>query len=76
VLDGRAELRLAEERRLLAVVRLAVNGSREDIEMWEQMQGRRAGRNRCAGADSDEDEAEFQATLRALGLRLEEDDGQ
>lgn len=76
MLDGRADLRLAQERRLLALVRLAVNGSADEISAWEQMQSRRSGGNSRGAGDTDEDEAEFRASLRALGLRLEDDDGQ
>lgn len=76
MLDGRADLRLAQERRLLAIVRLAVNGSADEISAWEQMQNRRSSENSRGAGDTDEDEAEFQASLRVLGLRLEDDDGQ
>jgi len=56
------------------VVRLAVNGTADDISLWEQMQDRPARRD--ARADPQDDEAELRASLRALGYRLEDEDGQ
>lgn len=60
---------MADERRWLAVIRLAVNGSADDIDLWLQMQKSRPG---ARGAEVDE-EAELAATLQALGLKEEAD---
>ncbi|MEH7830517.1 hypothetical protein [Gemmobacter denitrificans] len=56
---------------MLAVIRLAVNGSREEIARWqaESRSARRAGRGQ-EHSDHDEDgEAELAADLALLGFR-------
>lgn len=53
-----------QERRLLTMIRLAVNGSREDIDQWQARQ-----RPVRAVAPDDDDEAALAADLAVLGFR-------
>lgn len=54
------------------MVRLAVNGTGDDIALWQQMQDQRPARR-----DAEEDEeAAFRASLRDLGFDMEDPDGQ